>query len=41
MNIDEWGNAVTLAVSFVCLLAAALTYFNGKRRIAVYLAAAL
>jgi hypothetical protein len=38
MNIDEWGNAVTSAVSFICLIAAVLTFFNGKRRIAIYLA---
>jgi hypothetical protein len=39
MNIDEWGNAATSAVSFICLIAAVLSFFNGKRRIAIYLAA--
>ena len=38
VNIDEWGNAVTLAVCFVCLIGAIVMYAKHKRRIAAYLA---
>jgi hypothetical protein len=38
VDIDEWGNAATSAVSFVCFIGAVLMYARRKRRMAAYLA---